>query len=133
MYKNIRHRFDENRNNNKLENIDQVYCVVMPQRRKYIQKTLESLDVNIRFFDAIKPEDLSSTEYKILSETYNSWNENMYRKFTKLPVHLSYTMCFLNAMENGYKNIIILEDDITVKVNKRRLQESLLEFSKSDF
>ena len=40
-------------------------------------------------------------------------------------------MCFIDALTNNYDNIIIFEDDITIDINKRILNESLGEFNKS--
>ena len=36
-----KNRFIFNKNYNKLKNIDQIYCLTMPQRRKYIKNVLD--------------------------------------------------------------------------------------------
>jgi len=105
----------------------------MPERRNYAEETLNKLNLNITFFDAVKPENLSLYEYNILSETYNPSNKLMYKKMTKLPVHLSYTMCFLDALQKGFKTIIIFEDDIIIEVSKKILIDSIQEFLNSYF
>lgn len=126
-------RFENNEKRDKLPKIDQVYCITMPHRRKYAENILNTFDINVTYFDAIKIEDLTEENYNILSETFNSNNKLMYKKKTKLPVHLSYTMCLMNALINGYENIIIFEDDITRNVTKNKLINSIKEFIDSDF
>ena len=38
----------------------------------------------------------------------------------------------MDSLEKGYKTIIIFEDDMTITVSPELLDESLIEFSKSD-
>jgi len=127
IYNKVKHRFEDNMNYNTLKGIDKIYCVSMPQRKSTIVNILNSLNVNITYFDAIKPSDLSIDDYILLSSTYDI-GSTITNKITKLPVQLSYTMCFLDALKNNYKNIIIFEDDIIIKTDKKKLNESIQEF-----
>ena len=124
--------FFENNITNTLNHVDKIYCITMPQRRKYITNELKKLNTNIRFFDAITPEKLSSIDYNTLSTTFIE-ESIIFNKLTKLPVQLSFTMCFIDALKNGYENIIIFEDDISVETSRLFLEESLKEFKNSYF
>lgn len=128
IFKNTKKRFENNGQQKTIPNIDHIYCITMPERRNYAMRSLGVLNTNITYFDAIKPKDLTKEDYKTLSETFNPSNKLMYRKMTKLPVHLSYTMCFIDALRKGYKTIIIFEDDIIVNIQKEILIDSIQEF-----
>jgi GR25 family glycosyltransferase involved in LPS biosynthesis len=133
LYKKTKHRFVNNVIPNNITSIDQIYCVTMPQRREYAENLFKKYNTNVTFFDAIKPVDLTKDEYMLFSETFDKNNKLMYKKMTKLPVHLSYTMCFIDALIRGYKNIIIFEDDIVINVPKDKMDKSIQEFLSSDF
>jgi len=128
--KKFKKRFITNGNKGKLNTVDMVYCITMPQRKQYITERMNELDVNCKYFDAVKPTDLSEIEYNLLS-TINQSGSNIYHKFTRLPVLLSFTMCFIDAIKNNYNNIIIFEDDITIDTTKKVINEALGEFDKS--
>jgi hypothetical protein len=110
--------------------VDMVYAITMPQRKEYITKQINQLELTCKYFDAIKPTDLSTDDYNNLSDI-NSSKSNIYNKTTRLPVLLSIIMCFLDAIENNYKTIIVFEDDIKIVSNKTVLTEGIQEFKNS--
>ena len=115
---------------NKL-NVDMVYCIVMPQRKDYITEQINKLGVSCTYFDAVTPDDLTVDDYNELS-TINNTQSSIYAKYTRLPVLLSFIMCFMDSLKKGYTTIIIFEDDISINVEPKLLNESLDEFAKSN-
>lgn len=115
----------------KLEGIDCIYVITMPQRRNYITEQFDKLGYEVTYFDAIKPSDLANSDYDNLS-TINNENSPIYGKITRLPVLLSFIMCFMDSLEKGYSTIMVFEDDIHIKVDQNTLVESINEFNKSN-
>jgi GR25 family glycosyltransferase involved in LPS biosynthesis len=115
----------------KLPGINQVYVISMPQRKDYIKEQMDTLGYNVCYFDAIKPSDLSGDDYNILSRI-NDPRSRIYRRFTRLAVLMSFIMCFIDALEKGYNTITIFEDDISINVEQKLLENTTLEFSNSD-
>ena len=103
----------------------------MPQRKEYITKQINKLNLTCKYFDAITPSDLSTNEYNQLSNINNP-KSDIFEKYTRLPVLLSFIMCFMDAIENKYETIVIFEDDIQLNVNKTILNESIQEFLNKD-
>ena len=133
LYNNkFKKRFILNGNFGKLNNVDMVYCIAMPQRKQYATEQINKLNVKCKYFDAVKPADLSKKDYDLLSTT-NKNGSLIYNKFTRLPVMLSFIMCFIDAIKNGYNTIIIFEDDIEIATDLNKLNNSLNEFNKSKF
>ena len=127
LYNKFKHRFRPSKNGLPTDNIDGVYCIVAPSRKKYIKNQFLRFNTKVTYFDAIFPDDLTRENYNNLSVG------KMRKKKTKLPVQLSFTMCMLHALEHGYKTIMIFEDDITIDVSKHILEQSIREFVKSSF
>jgi hypothetical protein len=113
----------------KLDGIDMIYAIAMPSRLSHIQNELKMF--NVKYLDAVKPEDLSEDEVNELS-TVNQRGSYMYNKITRLCVILSFTMCYLDALKKGYRTIAVFEDDILTKVPLDLVNKGTLEFSKSD-
>jgi hypothetical protein len=89
------------------------------------------LVVEYTYFDAIKQGDLSETEISQISKV-NTSGSSIYKLPTRLYNTLSFTMCFMDAIERGYSTIIIFEDDIVIKVDTPTLNATLLEFNNSN-
>ena len=132
IYEKFKHRFYTKTYGNPLYNIDEIYCIVAPSRKKYIEQQFMNLNIRVTFFNGIFPKDLSRNDYINLSDTYKQGN-NIYKKKTKLPVQLSFTMCMLDAIEKGHKTIMVFEDDIKINVSKHVLEKSIREFIYSPF
>ena len=64
-------RFVQNKNKNNL-GVDMIYAITMPQRKLYITKQINKLDLICKYFDAVKPSDLTTDEYNSLSDINNS-------------------------------------------------------------
>ena len=128
-YNNFKDRF-ENIPGPKLPVIDQIYVISMPQRRSYIEQQMEKLNYDITYFDAVKPSDLSYDDYNLLS-TINQPGSMIAGKYTRLPVLLSFIMCFVDALSKGYRTLTIFEDDISINVSKKLLEKTCVEYSKN--
>ena len=111
--------------------VDMVYAITMPQRKEYITKQINKLNLTCKYFDAITPSDLSTNEYNQLSNINNP-KSDIFQKYTRLPVLLSFIMCFMDAVKNNYHTIIIFEDDIQINVNNTTLNEGIQEFLNSN-
>ena len=112
--------------------VDAVYCIVMPQRKEYMKNIFNKLKINYTFFNAITPNDISQSEYDLLSST-NDPTSKLYGKKTRLPLQLSFTMCYLDAIKKGYSTIIIFEDDIVINVDTQTIIDGISAFKASDF
>jgi len=110
--------------------VDMLYCICMPKRRGYATRMVAHFGQKYKLLDAITPKDLSPEDYQNLSETLNSRNKWLYRKMTKLPVCLSFFMCYHDAYVNGYDTIAIVEDDIKFTVSMDRITAAINEFKK---
>jgi hypothetical protein len=132
IYQRFQNRFKNNGTKTQLNGIDMVYCIVMPQRKEYINTQIDKLNVECKYFNAITPSDLTKNDYDTLS-TINSVRSPIYKKYTRLPVLLSFIMCFMDSLENGYSTIVVFEDDIEIRVDINTLNASIKEFNNSSF
>ena len=130
-YTRFKNRFTLNDNTIKLDSVDMVYVMSMPQRREYITNQINSLGIQCKYLDAVKPDDFTDSEITLLSDV-NTPGEYMYKHYTRLAVVFSFTMCYIDAIVNGYSTIIVFEDDIIVNVDLDTLNKSTTEFVKSD-
>ena len=131
IYEKFKKRFSLTAGNNP-SNVDKVYCIFSEKRRSYIKSQLMRLNIGVKFFKAIFPNDLTIKDYNILSCTNTDFCK-ISEKNTKLPVQLSFVMCLMDALKHGYKTIVVFEDDVVVNVDTHTLNESLAEFSKSPY
>jgi len=129
---NFDYKFEKHNNFNDTKIVDCVYCIVMPQRKDYMIKTLNSLKMNYTLFNAITPSDLTEKDYLDLSTTKDP-SSKLFGHPTRLPLQLSFTMCYLDAIKKGYTTIIVFEDDIVVKVDTQTLINSISKFKNSDY
>jgi GR25 family glycosyltransferase involved in LPS biosynthesis len=104
----------------------------MPQRKEYMKNVFNKMKINYTFFNAITPKDISQEMYTSLSTTNNP-KSKLYNHPTRLPLQLSFTMCYLDAIKNGYSTIIVFEDDIVVKVTTQTMIDSIEAFKASNF
>ena len=132
LYNKFNKRFELYNNNIKLNSVDQVYCISMPQRKKYITGKMDDLNINYKLLNAVTPDDLTYDECSKLSNINDS-ESKIYNKKTRLALQVSFTMCFLDAIKKGYKYIIVFEDDIIVNVDSQTLNDTLSEFKKTDY
>ena len=126
-----RFSFVENENNN--VEVDMVYCICMPKRKEYAKKQLELLKTKYKMFNAITPKDLTSEDYSKMSQTYSPLNVFLYKQMTKLPVCLSFFMCYYDAYVNNYDTILVLEDDIKLKVSVDKIYGAIRDFKTTEF
>jgi len=131
IYNKNKNKFTTVKGKSSLNGVDMVYAITMPQRKQYISDQVNKLGVSCTYFNAITPSDLTENDYAILSDTYKQ-NARIYHKFTRLPVLLSFIMCFIDSLVKGYNTIVIFEDDVRQIVNLKEINESLGEFDKSD-
>ena len=126
------HRFKskfETVHGNKTLGVDMVYCITMDNREEYVRKTLGELDVSYKMLHAITPSDLCILDYMAMSSTYIPYkNPGIYNKPTRLPLGVSFFMCYYDAYVNGYDTIMILEDDIKFMVSFDQLHTTVREW-----
>jgi hypothetical protein len=132
LYKKFEYKFEKISKFQDLGVVDCIYCIVMPKRKKYMISVFDKMKLNYTFFNAITPSDISRYEYDTLSTT-NIIESKLYNKNTRLPLQLSFTMCYLDAIKKRYNTIIIFEDDIIVKVDTRTLIDSISDFKRSNY
>lgn len=112
--------------------VDMVYCICMPNRLDYVEQQMKNLGTSYKLFHAISPDDLTTIDYLLLSNTY--WPKSVIgRKFTKLPVALSFFMCYYDAYVNGYETICLFEDDIKFNVSASAISNLIHEFIATEY
>jgi hypothetical protein len=111
-----------------IHGIDAIYVITMPQRKAYISEQMKKLGVKCVYFNAIKPSDLSTRDQDALS-TVNIPGTQIYKKYTRLAVGLSFGMCFMDSLVKGYKNIMVFEDDLVIETSS--IGEGVQEFLNS--
>lgn len=143
------HPFPKTHNdNNILENID-VYAVYIPQRLEHIKKTLDDFGCNYTLLEALTKEQLTTEDYQKLSTTYMvgpnvfpcfickglNAHFRIYRKYSKLAVHLSYISCIQHALESSANNyVVIFEDDIYFdNIDQQGLVKYIKEFEEKEY
>jgi len=131
FYEKFKNRFELINVGGSFNSVDMVYVIVMPQRKDYITEQMKKLNVQYKIFDAVKEGDLTESEMSAISKV-NTSGSSIYKLPTRLYNTLSFTVCFIDSIENGYSNIIIFEDDIVINVDNPTLNASLMEFDKSD-
>jgi GR25 family glycosyltransferase involved in LPS biosynthesis len=133
LYSNFKQsKFEYISNGGTIDNIDRIYVITMPSRRDYVLKQMKELGLNFVIFDAVKPDDLSTTDYSTLTNI-NDTKSKIFNKKTRVGCAFSHLFCYLDAITNNYKNIIVFEDDIKINVNLPILKNGISEFLKSDF
>lgn len=106
----------------------QIYGICLPDRKKYLVKTLQKEGIeNFLIFNAITPSNISNTQYEKLSFTFDE-KSPLFKKPTKLAVHLSYLCCMYHAFLNNYEYIFIFEDDIFFQVPLKNMKDTIDEF-----
>ena len=125
---NIETRFTYYNNNINLNGVEQIYIIVMPDRVNYMKEKLNKMSINYTLFNAITPNNLIENEYEQLTG-----DKYFIKKKTRLPVQLSFTMCYMNAIKNNYSTIIVFEDDIIVNIDNKTLEKSINEFKINDY
>ena len=130
IYDRFKSRFVRSTQGQQLPGVDCVYVITMPQRKEYISQQINSLGLNAVYFEAVKPQDITPAEYNQLT-LVNDPKSRIYGKYTRFAVLLSFLMCFIHSLENGYSNIVIFEDDMKPLVTLETLTNSVTEFNES--
>ena len=110
----------------------------MKSRHSYAVQKLKYLNSAFKIFSAITPKDLTKDDYIKYSATYNETNQqfnrwrNVYGKLTKLPVSISFFMCYFDAYLNDYKSIAVFEDDIMFNATVSDINTAIFELTAAD-
>ena len=112
----------------KMNGVDCIYAIVMPDRIEYMRNVLNKIGYEYVLFNAITPSKLNNKIYTSLSA-----NQYYINKKTRLPVQLSFTMCYLDAINKNYKTIIVFEDDLVINKDINQIIKGINEFNKSDY
>jgi len=131
IYRRFKHKFKPVGESGSNE-LDMIYCICMPSRVEYATEQLKAFGQKYKLLDAIKPDDLTSDDYRNLSETFNPQNKHLYKQMTKLCVCLSFFMCYYDAYKNGFETILIVEDDIKYQVSIAQIFEAIRQFKTTD-
>ena len=132
LYDKFKDRFSNSNEGALPASVDRVYCIYSDKRKDYIQNQFTRFNLNVTYFKGIFPDDLTLDDYKTLSCTEEGFCK-IHKKTSRLPVQLSFVMCMMDAMNRGYKTIMVFEDDIVINVDMDTLNESLDEFKTSPY
>lgn len=130
VYERFRSKFEAHGNGDDGVGVDMVYAIAMPDRLSYIKGKLSDMKTNYKLFHAIKPDDLTKDDYTRMSATFDPRNKMLHKRMTKLPVCLSFFMCYHDAYVHGYDTILVVEDDIKFTVSLDRIKQAISEFKK---
>jgi GR25 family glycosyltransferase involved in LPS biosynthesis len=131
FYDKFKSRFVNSGRGKPLPGVDCVYVIAMPQRKDYITQQIDNLGINATYFDAITPQDITTQEYNQFT-SINDPASKIYGKYTRFAVLVSFLMCFIDSLANGYSTIVIFEDDISTLVTLETLSKSIVEFNESN-
>ena len=131
LYDKFKNKFTLNTNKLKLNSVDMVYVIAMPERKNYITQQINTMGLQCKYLNAITPNDFEESEKSLLSDV-NKPGSYLYKLNTRLAVLFSFTMCYIDAIKNGYQTIIVFEDDIIINVSLDTLNKATTEFVKSD-
>jgi hypothetical protein len=131
LYDKFKNRFTLNTNTFKLNSVDMVYAIAMPQRINYITEQINTMGLQCKYLNAITPDDFKEYEKTLLSDV-NKLFSSLYGLNTRLAVLFSFIMCYIDAIKNGYQTIIVFEDDIIINVSLDTLNKATTEFVNSD-
>lgn len=129
IYNRYKSRFNFIKNTTDLP-VDMVYCISMPDRIDYATEKMNDIGTSYTLFNAISPKDLSVLDYLTMSRTYIPGHK-YFKKMTKLPVALSFFMCYYDAYLKGYDSICIFEDDIHFPHGMDQLRPTMNEWKDS--
>jgi len=132
FYKFKKTKFEYINNGGNIDNINQIYVIAMPQRKEYVLEIMKSLGLNFSLFNAVKPDDLTYNDYSVLTNIYKK-NSKIFNRKTVVGCGFSHLSCYLDAILNNYKNIIVLEDDMKLNVTLQGLKNGIQEFLNSKF
>lgn len=132
VYDRFQPKFEEFGNGDDGLGVDMVYAIAMPDRLSYIKGKLSEMKTPYKLFHAVKPDDLTKDDYERMSATFDPSNKMLHKRMTKLPVCLSFFMCYYDAYVNGYDTVVVLEDDIKFNVSLDRIKQAIGEFKKID-
>ena len=137
----------DNNEKNEMEDFCEVYCPFLPQREKYIRNILKIFP-GTRYVEAITQDDLRKKNYRKLSTTlvggqiisycelcnYCSEHQDIFHKFTKLCIHLSYMVCIRHAVEYCQKEVVLIfEDDVFFDCTENEFYEHVQDFRNSEY
>jgi len=128
IYNNNLKNFTYYNKGNKMKGVDCIYSIVMPDRIEYMKSVLNTLNCEYVLFKAITPKELSPGIYKSLTA-----NESYVFKKTRLPVQLSFTMCYIDAIKKGFNTIVVFEDDIVINKEVNQIIKGINEFNNSNY
>ena len=128
LYRRFKSRFESVPGKNTL-GVDMVYCITMDNREEYVRKTMGEVGAKYKMFHAVTPSDLNILDYMAMSSTYIPYkNPGIFNKPTRLPLGISFFMCYYDAYMNGYDTIMILEDDIQFMVSPDQIRTTVREW-----
>ena len=130
LYRRFKSRFELVPGKQKGLSVDMTYCITMDNREEYVRKIMGELKTEYTIFHAVTPASLSIIDYMAMSSTYIPYkNPGIYKKPTRLPLGISFFMCYYDAYIKGYDTIMILEDDIEFKVSSDQLVTTVKEWN----
>ena len=126
----------------KIENLDKIYVLNHTdyyKRRERIENSLKEENIDYELVQRFHPTEIDYDKELIDWEKHEKIDivqpHGTYKNFSKkisigsLSLVLKHLWCFRNQIENGYKNILILEDDVNIPFNFRKyLENNMKEF-----
>ena len=108
--------------------VDQIYCITFHNRSKdYLYEELKRVDIlNSGIYYEF--ENISTPFYKILYDTLfgNQFKDTEILKYSyRYDCTMAHYYCMKHARQNGYKKILILENDVVFLKNKKDIVEIL--------
>ena len=129
LYRRFKSKFEHVAGKPRGLGVDMVYCITMDNREKYMRGVMSDTGAEYTILHAVTPSDLNTIDYLAMSSTYIPYkNPGIYKKPTRLPLGISFFICYYDAYIKGYDSIMILEDDIEFKVSVEQLITTVKEW-----
>ena len=124
---------------NKIDKIYLLHHKPMIERYNVISKRLQDENIDVQFVEDFSPEDIGD-KYEEYLKDWDKYEDVLikqphgdYQNFSKkismnsLSLILKHKWCFEDQINNGYENVIILEDDCEIVKNFNNIIDEILE------
>ena len=112
--------------------VDKVYLINMDQdteKLEEVTKECKKFNINFERFTGINPLELSEEEL----EKYVTKNCQSMCSNGIIGCGISHMKIYENALENNYKNILVLEDDVYFKNNLYKTLDNAMKYLPKDY
>ena len=116
-----------------LEGIDKIFVISLksrPDRRAHMERMLKHHNLQVEWWDAQTPDSYLVKMYLDSSRMADEEREHHMRKL-EMSCYASHVSIYMEIVRRGYKNALILEDDIDIDMDMRSMWADRLDAIKT--